>query len=284
MQIIPRRLVLLGLASLTATTHARAQDFLSELERRHGGRLGVAFLDTQTNRQINHRASERFAMCSTFKFLLASLVLSRIDHGQEQRNRRIIFTKRLLVDYSPITETHLGAPGMSIEELCEAAVTLSDNTAANLLLASVGGPPAVTSFARSLGDTMTRLDRTELDLNDVGPGDPRDTTTPDSMLANLQKILLGNALSPASRARITAWMIASKTGGNRLRAGLPPGWRVADKTGTGRDTHNAVNDIAVIWLPHRAPLIVTAYYYGSEESLERREAVLAKAASFISSL
>jgi beta-lactamase class A len=276
--------MVLGLATLAAATPAQAQDMFRQLELIHGGRLGVAFLDTQTGQRFGHRAGERFAMCSTFKFLLVSLVLSRIDHEQERLDRRIIFTGQDLVQYSPITGSHVGAPGMSIAELCDAAVTLSDNSAANLLLANVGGPPAVTEFARSLGDTLTRLDRTELELNDVEPGDPRDTTTPEAMLENLRKIVLGDALQPASRDRITGWLIANKTGGNRLRAGLPRDWRVGDKTGTGRDRHNAVNDIAVIWPPRRAPLIVTTYYYGSTDAPERREAVLAKVGAYFAEL
>jgi beta-lactamase class A len=159
-------------------------------------------------------------------------------------------------------------------------MTYSDNTAANLLLASVGGPAAITAYARLLGDRVTRLDRIELEMNEVGPGDPRDTTSPDAMLENVRNIVLGNALSLASRERMIAWLLANTTGDDRLRAGVPKLWRVGDKTGTGPAINNAVNDIAVIWPPHRAPLIVTAYYAFSSAPPAARERVLAKVAAF----
>ena len=162
---------------------------------------------------------------------------------------------------------------MTLAELCEAAITLSDNTAGNLLLASFGGPAGLTAFVRALGDEMTRLDRIEPELNEATPGDPRDTTTPAAMLENLRRLVLGDALSGASREQLTAWLVANKTGGKRLRAGLPPEWRVGDKTGGGGN--GATNDIAVAWPPGRPPIIVSAYFGESSASLDARNAVLA---------
>jgi beta-lactamase class A len=246
------------------------------IEAESGGRLGVAVLDTATGQVDGHRLDERFPMCSTFKWLAASLVLQRVDAGLERLDRRVVVNREVLVSNSPVSEKHVGGDGMSVAELCEAAVLVSDNAAANLLLASFGGPAAITRHARSLGDTMTRLDRTEPALNEARPGDPRDTTTPHAMTISLRSALLGNALSDASRARLVQWMEAVRTGVDRLRAGVPPDWRVADKTGTG--ARGSTNDVAVIWPPQRAPLVVTAYLTASQADAPRRNAALAAVA------
>jgi beta-lactamase class A len=247
---------------------------LAALEQKAGGRLGVALLDTGAGRRFGHRQDERFPLCSTFKVLAAAAVLARVDRGQEQLDRRVVFTRDQVVSYSPVTGQHVGPPGMTLAELCEAALTRSDNTAGNMLLGAIGGPPGVTAFARGLGDRMTRLDRNETTLNEARHGDPRDTTTPAAMLANLHKLILGRALSPASRTQLTAWMVANTTGDARLRAGLPTGWRVADKTGAG--DNGATNDIAVIWPPGRAPLIVCVYTMEGSGGAAEHSAVLAE--------
>jgi beta-lactamase class A len=279
-----RSLLLAGAytAALAPLSHAFAKsapaidmhERLQALERRHGGRLGVSILDTASGKRTGHRADERFPMCSTFKFLAAAQVLARVDRGEEKLERRIIFAKKDLVTYSPVTEKHLGAPGMSVAELCHAAITLSDNTAGNLLLDSFGGPAGLTAFARSLGDTVTRLDRRETELNEAIPGDPRDTTTPAAMLDDMRTLLLGDVLSPASRMQLADWLRATTTGGSRLRAGLPKDWRVGDKTGTS--DNGVSNDIAIVWPPGRAPLLVTAYYAESTAPQETRNAVIAE--------
>jgi beta-lactamase class A len=244
---------------------------LDALERRHGGRLGVAILDG--TKVISRRGDERFALCSTFKFLAAAFVLARVDRGEESLSRRVVYSKSDLVTYSPTTEKHVEG-GLTINEICEAAMVLSDNTAGNLLLESFGGPAGLTSFARSLGDTVTRLDRRETELNEATPGDPRDTTTPLAMLDMLRKTVLGNTLSPSSREQLIAWLVANRTGDKRLRAGVPKGWRVGDKTGSG--SNSATNDMAVIWPPGRAPTLVTAYYTEARATDDERNAVLAE--------
>jgi beta-lactamase class A len=244
---------------------------LEALERRHGGRLGVAILNG--TKGTSRRGDERFALCSTFKFLAAAYVLARVDRGEESLGRRVLYSKSDLVTYSPTTEKHVEG-GLTIAEICEAAMVLSDNTAGNLLLDSFGGPAGLTLFARSLGDTVTRLDRRETELNEAAPGDPRDTTTPDDMLELMRKIVLGNALSHSSREQLIAWLVANKTGDKRLRAGIPQGWRVGDKTGGG--SNGATNDIAVIWPPDRAPILVAAYYAQARATDEERNAVLAE--------
>lgn len=229
-----------------------------------------------------HRGDEQFPLCSTFKCLAAAFVLSRVDKGEEKLDRRIIFSKTDLVTYSPITEKHADGSGMTIAEICEAAVTISDNTAGNLMLDSFGGPAALTGYLRLLGDKVTRLDRRETELGEAAPGDPRDTTTPLAMLELLQNIVLGDALTPGSRDRLTEWLVGNKTGDKRLRAGLPKEWHVGDKTGAGN--HNATNDVAIVWSPDRAPRIVTAYYIEADGSDDERNAVLADVGRLVASI
>lgn len=244
---------------------------LAALEHQRGGRLGVAILDTGSGARIAYRGDERFLMCSTFKLLLAAAVLKKKDTGAEKLDRRIVFGKDVLLEYAPVTRQHVGPPGMTIAQLCEAAITLSDNTAANLLLESIGGPSGVTHYARALGDTLTHLDHVEPELNRHNGED--DTTTPWAMLGDMQKLLLGDALSQASREQLTRWLMANKTGGDSLRAGLPPDWREGDKTGSGR---TANNDVAILWPSRRKPLLVAAYYDNAHADLAARKAVLAE--------
>jgi beta-lactamase class A len=279
--MISRRDFTIGTCTALATVGlgARAQAFpealggaLARIEAQSGGRLGVAALDTADGSRAGHRMDERFAMCSTFKLLAAAAVLARVDAGKERLDRRVAYAKSDLVTYSPVTEKHVGA-GMMLAELCEAAITLSDNTAGNLLLANLGGPQGFTDFARTLGDTMTRLDRIETALNEAMPGDPRDTTTPAAMLANIRALVLGDALTEPSRGQLKTWMLANKTGGGRLRAGLPGDWAVGDKTGSG--DFGTTNDVGVIWPPARAPIVVTIYFTETKAALEQRIAVLA---------
>jgi beta-lactamase class A len=246
---------------------------LAELDKRSAGRLGCAVLNTSTGAVIAHRGDERFPMCSTFKASAVAFVLQRVDRRAEQLDRRIVFSARDILSYSPVTKLHVGGNGMSVADLCAAAVTVSDNAAANLLLASFGGPAALTNFWRSIGDTVTRLDRMEPGLNEATPGDPRDTTSPAAMLENLHKFVLGDVLAPASREMFSKWLVANTTGDARLRAGLPRNWVIGDKTGSGG--HETTNDIAVIWPSNREPFVVAAYLTQGPASDEARNAILA---------
>lgn len=212
-----------------------------DIENRSGGRIGIAVLDTGTGRSAGHRTDERFAMCSTFKWLLAAAVLRRVESGEETLSRVIAYTAEDLVFYSPVTEDNI-ATGMTVEALCSATVRTSDNTAANLLLDTMGGPDGFTAIVRAFGDTVTRLDRYEPEMNENLPGDPRDTTTPQAMLETMNTLLFGNVLTAQSRELLRGWMIAATTGTRRLRAGLPDGWIAGDKTGTGMNDQS--NDVA----------------------------------------
>jgi len=287
---LTRRAVLLGTvvaapAVLAApvsgqtTYRADAQSRLADLEAKSGGRLGISALDTSTGRRFEHRAKERFALCSTFKFLAVAMLLTRVDRGHERLDRRITFKESDIVTYSPVTKDRAGPGGMTLAEICEAALTLSDNTAGNLLLANLGGPAGLTAYLRSLGDDMTRLDRIEPDLNEATPGDPRDTTTPAAMLEHLNRFVLGQTLSKASRDQLVTWLLANKTGDKRLRAGMPRNWRVGDKTGSGYN--GATNDIAVIWRPDRTPFIISAFYAEAAGRIDDRSAVLARVGRII---
>lgn len=253
-------------------------DRLREIERRHGGRLGVAILDTGNERRASCRGDERFLICSTFKLLLVAAVLARVEQGREHLDRRIVFDKSVLLDWAPVTGMNVGPPGMRVDELCQAAIMLSDNTAANLLLDAVGGPSTVTAYARSLGDTRTRLDRREPELN--RPDGDLDTTTPWAMLGDLRKLLLGDALSAPSRQRLDDWLALNQTGAYALRAWLPGDWRVGDKTGSGQD---ASNDVAIIRPPGRAPLLVAAFYSNPGIDADGRRSVLAEVGRTVAS-
>jgi len=279
--------LLLGASALAlplarATTPASSFEAeLAALERRYGGRLGVAMLDTGSGRRVGYRAGERFMMCSTGKLLAVGAVLARVDRGAERLDRRIVFGRDAILGYAPVTRRHVGAPGLTLAELCRAAITVSDNTAMNLLLARLGGPVSVTAFARALGDAVTRFDRTEPSLNVPAPDGVSDTTAPEAMLGDLRALLLGTALSASSRARLATWMQHCATGRDQLRAGMPAGWRVGDKTGSGA---TQANDVAVAWPPGRAPLLVAAYYEGPDGQTVGRKAALARVGALAAAL
>jgi len=278
-----RQLVVLGSTGLAAGALALRPAFakgsldslaaeFARIEKESGGRLGVQVIDTETGAKAGHRTDERFPLCSTFKTLAAAAILARVDAGKEKLDRHVTYPKSDLVTYSPETEKHVGK-GMTLAAICKAAITLSDNTAGNLMLNAIGGPAGLTAWLRSTGDEVTRLDRMETALNEALPGDPRDTTTPAAMAADLRKLVLGNTLSPASREQLKAWLFANTTGDKRLRAHLPKGWRVGDKTGSGE--RGSTNDAGIIWPPERKPVVVAAYLTGTEASKEIRDAALA---------
>jgi beta-lactamase class A len=264
--------MLLRPSVLLAAEARGAKAKLAALENQHGGRLGVAMLDTGSGTRVGYRDDERFLMCSTFKMLLAAAVLARVDRGQEHLDQRLTFGKDALLEYAPITSKHVGPPGMTLAELCQAAVAVSDNTAANVLMAHLGGPSVVTAYARQLGDAITRLDHIEPELNRPSADAASDTTTPNAMLANLQKLTLGDVLSDASRKQLIEWLCQTSTGKHLLRAGVPSDWRVGEKTGSGSSQRN---DVAIMWPPNRQALLITAYYTNAQMDDDQRASVLA---------
>ncbi|WP_394824394.1 class A beta-lactamase [Pendulispora albinea] len=258
-------------------TPAQEPDALRAIEASVGGRVGVFALDTgDPNKYVAHRADERFAMCSTFKWALAAAVLARVDQGAIALDERVHYGESDLLEYAPATREHVGEGSMSVDALAKVAVTKSDNTAANLLLRKIGGPAGLTQFIRRAGDPVTRLDRDEPTLNENIRGDARDTTSPRAMVGLMRAILCGNVLTPVSRDRLLDWMIACETGNARLRAGLPASWRIGDKTGTG--LAGAVNDVAIATPPGRAPILIAAYTSDGAASNESLSAALADVA------
>jgi beta-lactamase class A len=260
-------------ASPKADALGAAEARIATLEQQHGGRLGVVAMDTETGASITYRPDERFPLCSTFKFLAAAAILRRVDAGTEKLDRQIAYGSSDLVTYSPVTQDHAGA-GMPLGEICAAAIEWSDNTAGNLMLGTIGGPQGLTQYVRSLGDSVTRLDRTEPTLNTAIAGDQRDTTSPQAMIADLKRILLGEELSAASRQQLEAWLIDDRVSAKRIRAGLPPTWRAGDKTGSG--DNGTANTVAILWPPSGAPILAAVYYTGSSASADLRNAVHAE--------
>jgi beta-lactamase class A len=233
-----------------------ARDSLARLEEGMRGRLGVYAIDTATGSTLRYRADERFLLCSTGKTLTVAAVLKQSETQPGLLDRVIDYGPSDVLAYAPVTSLHV-TEGMTVAALCDAAITVSDNTAANLLVEMIGGPATVTAFARTLGDDVTRIDRLEPDLNVTTPGDQRDTSTPEQMARNLRTLVLGDALNDVSRQHFTDLLTANTTGDQTIRAGLPGDWTVGDKTGSGAQGES--NDIAVAWPPRRAPLIVAVY-------------------------
>lgn len=244
-----------GNTAAAAGPRASFDSSMSVLERRFGRRIGVAAIEPATGRRVGHRADERFLHCSTAKVVTVASVLARVKREPNVLTRRVQYDSADLVAHSPVTGEHV-AVGMTVEQLCVAALTVSDNTAENLLLRVLGGPAAVTRYVRSLGDTTTRLDRAEPALNERSSAG-LDTTTPAAMAHDLRRLILEPTLEAGSRARLTRWMKACTTGDRQIRAGVPAQWTVADKTGSG--DHAESNDIAVIWSPMGNPIALAVY-------------------------
>jgi beta-lactamase class A len=251
---------------------------LAALESTFGGRIGVYAIDTGTGATVAHRADERFLMCSTSKVLATAAVLRLRAQRPGLLDEVIRYDQSQVLEYAPATSQHV-ADGMTVSALCEAAITLSDNTAANLLVQTVGGPREVTAFARTLGDRVTSQDRIEPDLNVGAPGDERDTSTPAQMAADLRALALGDGLDPAGRDLLVGWLKANTTGGKSIRAGLPDGWVVGDKTGSG--AQGEVDDIAVAWPPGRAPLVIAVYTAPADPKSQAGRATVAGAAAIV---
>jgi beta-lactamase class A len=248
----------IGCGSFALAAQSAATERLAAIRTRIGGRLGVHVLDTHTGRQVRFDDDSRYATASTFKMLLAAAVLKRVDRAELSLTQPISYNHQDMVKAtSPVTAKHLAEGSLTLQDLCAAIVEVSDNTAANLLLNLIGGPTAVTKFARELGDPVTRLDRMELELNSNLPGDPRDTTTPRAMVGNMRKVFTGDVLSSASVDRLSNWMINATPGLGRIRAGIPKSWKAGDKAGTG--ANGAVNDLAILWPPARKPILVAVY-------------------------
>lgn len=251
-------------------------DGLIALETRFGARLGVYALATGSGATVAHRADERFAFCSTFKALAAAAVLDR--NPLSHLDTVVTYTAADLMKSSAVTKQHVST-GMTIRQLCDAAVRYSDGTAGNLLLRDLGGPAELTAFARGIGDPVTRMDRVEPGITTAIPGDERDTSSPRAFGGNFHKLVLGDALAAEQRAILRDLLERNTTGARRIRAGLPQGWRVADKTGTG--DYGTVNDIAVVWPATAPPLVIAIMSSKPAADAAYDEALLAEATRYV---
>lgn len=255
---------------------------LRALEQAHAARLGVFAWDTASGRTVRYRADELFPMCSTFKTIAVAAVLRDLDRDGEFLAKRIHYTAQDVTDsgYAPITSLPANvAGGMTVADLCSAAMEYSDNGASTLLLRELGGPSAVTRFCRSIGDGVTRLDRWEPALNSAEPGRVTDTSSPRAIARTYARLTLGDALAPRDRERLTAWMLANTTSANRFRAGLPKDWTIADKTGTGG--YGTANDVGIAWPPGRGPIVLAVLSTKHDSAAAVDEPLVAEAAALL---
>lgn len=276
------------LSGLHLPTHAynqkisrqTAQEELKKIEARSGGRLGVSAINMATDNRVEYRAEERFPFCSTFKVMVAAAILQRSTSDTALLQKRIRYKKEETEKsgYAPITQKYL-ADGMTVADLCAATLQYSDNAAVNFLMKELGGPAAITAYARSIGDNVFRLDRWEPELNSAIPGDERDTTTPASMENSLEKLTLGTALPQQQREQLMQWLKGNTTGGKRMLAGVPRGWQVADKTGTG--SYGTTNDIGILLPPGGGALVTAIYFTQNEKDAKAREDVIASATRIV---
>ncbi|OMI39350.1 class A beta-lactamase [Streptomyces sparsogenes] len=260
----------------SATAKPYVGDF-KKLEREFGARLGVYAIDTGTGREVAYNDGERFAYNSTFKALACGVLLDKVSLGG--MDKKITYDRSVLLPNSPVTEKHVDT-GMTLAELCDATIRYSDNAAANLILKELGGPKALDAALEEMGDDVTRMDRPEPYLSRWVPGETRDTTTPRAFAKDLRAFVLGDALGKAERARLTTWLRTNKTGDTVIRAGVPKGWVVGDKTGTG-SYYGARNDIAVVWPPHKAPIVMAILSHRTAKDAEPDDRLIAKAASVV---
>jgi beta-lactamase class A len=268
----------LGLVLLLGSHFANAQlanvlATITQLEQQLQARVGVAVFDIDSNERILHNGDDLFPLSSTFKTLACAALLHRVVSGQEDLQRRVTFTKEKLVSYSPATQSKVGAIGMTLAELCEATITLSDNTAGNLILEAIGGPQGLTGFLRTIGDEVTRLDRWEPELNESSPGDARDTTSPNAMANTIQTLLFTDALSAAARLQLETWLRGNAVGDALLRAAIPENWSIGDKTGAGGFGSPSI--AAVLWPPQRGPIIAAIYITETDATFGERNAAIA---------
>jgi beta-lactamase class A len=259
-------------STTTVASITHADRAFEDLEREYDARLGVWALDTGTHRTVAWRADERFAYASTYKALAAAAVLRRTT--ADRLDDVVTYTRADLVSYSPITEQHVDT-GMTLREICDAAIRYSDNTAGNLLFRELGGPSGLSADLKRIGDVTTHADRLETDLNAAVPGDVRDTSTPRALSADLGKYALGTTLPKADRALLNDWLRGNTTGAALIRAGVPAGWTVGDKTGAGG--YGTRNDIAVVWPPHRAPIVLAILSSRTTQNATYDDALIAKA-------
>lgn len=267
----------------SSTNNDRFLVEIETIESKLDARIGIIVIDEKTKRRWERNSQDRFPMTSTFKTLACAALLARVDRGDEQLDRRIVFQHSDLVTYSPEMKDRVGPPGVTLGEACEATLATSDNTAANIVLDAIGGPEELTSFLRSIGDQHTRLDRYEPHLNEAAIGDEQDTTTPAAMAATLKALLVDDeVLSLSSQVRLKSWLMGNRVGDALLRASIPQTWAIADRTGAGGNGTRAIT--AVMWPNENSPIIVAIYITETDSSFDDRNQAIAQIGSAIASI
>ncbi|EJG0026600.1 CARB family carbenicillin-hydrolyzing class A beta-lactamase [Vibrio alginolyticus] len=271
--------LLAGLMVCSTLSYAsQLNEDISLLEQQTSSRIGVSVWDTQVDERWDYRGDERFPLMSTFKTLACAKMLSDMDSGKLSKNATAKVDERSIVVWSPVMDK-LAGQNTRIEHACEAAMLMSDNTAANLVLNEIGGPKAVTMFLRTIGDKATRLDRIEPRLNEATPGDSRDTTTPNAILNTLRTLVEGETLSYESRVQLKIWMQDNKVSDSLMRSVLPTGWSIADRSGAGGHGSRGIN--AIIWKENHRPVYISIYVTETELSLQARDQLVAQISQLI---
>lgn len=250
------------------------QAFLKQEETRLPGKIGMSIVNAEGQPIFGYRQSERFPLTSTFKVLACAALLDRLHKTSGSLDKTVTIKPDELQSYSPITKSYVAPATITLQTLCAAAVSYSDNTAGNSILAYLGGPEAVTRFMRKSGDTVTRLDRTEPTLNEATPGDERDTSTPERMASGLHKLLATPLLKPSYRTVLEGWMREDKVADNLLRAALPKGWTIADKTGAGGYGSRAI--IAGVYPVGEPPVYMAIYITQTDAEMKVSDGVIKK--------
>ena len=265
------------LLCLGNSVHAETiEDAIRGIEQDLGARVGFFMHDRHTGREIVHSADDRFPLNSTFKLLACGALLSKVEAGTADLSKTILLEKLEIVTYSPAIERAIraGQIQVSLEQACRMVLSVSDNTAANIVLSEVGGPAGLTDFLRSIGDEVTRLDRWEPELNEATPGDPRDTTTPRAMAGLVENLILGDVLSADSRTTLREWLAAHSVAEALFRSPLPNSWTIHDRTGAGGYGSRSI--VAVLYPPGREPIIAALYMTETEASFRQRNAAAAR--------
>ncbi|UFN72281.1 CARB family carbenicillin-hydrolyzing class A beta-lactamase [Vibrio alginolyticus] len=271
--------LLAGLMVCSTLSYAsQLNEDISLIEQQTSSRVGVSVWDTQTDERWDYRGDERFPLMSTFKTLACATMLSDMDSGKLSKNATAKVDERSIVVWSPVMDK-LAGQNTRVEHACEAAMLMSDNTAANLVLNEIGGPKAVTMFLRTIGDKATRLDRLEPRLNEATPGDYRDTTTPNAIVNTLRTLIEGETLSYESRVQLKIWMQDNKVSDSLMRSVLPTGWSIADRSGAGGHGLRGIN--AIIWKENHRPVYISIYVTETELSLQARDQLIAQISQLI---
>lgn len=271
------QLILIFLLQFTNFAFADLKADFAKIESTYKTRLGVFAIHGE--KTISYREDERFAYCSTFKWVLCAAILKKVEAKELSLEKKIKYSQKDLLSYSPITSKYVSEGQMTVADLCSATITLSDNTAANLLSPLVGGTIGLQKFVRNMDDTIMRFDRPEPDLNSNISGDPQDTTSSKAMASLLRNALSGAKLSKKSQEQLLSWMREASTGKDRIRAGVPKEWKVGNKTGTGNN--GAANDVGVIFPPNSPRIYISIFTSGNESDLKSHEKAIAEATKLV---